>query len=148
MAPVAARNMGNFLPFRYFLGGWHPHLQAFRLKACKWGRHPAGRLTSLDYREIIRMNKIKINYQCRSWQGFVQQLVYLVSRGGYFYYCLVQYPLEKKEKWEKIDTKLIGKYQCDKSKYQRARNKNKGYIGNAGEKVYQKQRKVTLPIGL
>jgi DNA-binding cell septation regulator SpoVG len=74
------------------------------------------------------MNKIKINYRCRSWQGFVQQLVYLVSRGGYFYYCLVQYPLEKKEKWEKIDTKLIGKYQCDKSKYQRARNKNKGFI--------------------
>lgn len=71
------------------------------------------------------MEQLKINYRCRSWQGFLQQLVYLISR-GYYYYCKVEYPLSKKEKWEKTDLKLIRKYNCNKSKFQRARLKNKG----------------------
>ena len=71
------------------------------------------------------MDKLKINYLCRSWQGFIQQLVYLVSR-GYYYYCLIEYPLRKKEKWHQIDAKLIDKYKCNKSKFQRTRLKNKG----------------------
>ncbi len=77
------------------------------------------------YREVMKMEILKINYLCRSWQGLIQQLVYLVSR-GYYHYCLIEYPLQKKEKWEKIDLKLINKYQCNKSKFQRARSKNKG----------------------
>lgn len=50
--------------------------------------------------------------------------MYLVSR-GYFYHCVIYLPQKKTDKFLQIDQKLISKYAADKSKYQRARQKNK-----------------------
>lgn len=67
---------------------------------------------------------MKIKYLCGSWQGLVQQVVYLVGR-GYYFHCVTELPEKKRDKWEQIDQKLIGKYSADKSKWQRARQKGK-----------------------
>lgn len=64
-------------------------------------------------------------YLCKSWQGFLQQIVAQLSF-GYEYYHLVTYPEKKKDKWTKIDEKLIKKYQTKKSRFQRSRLKSKG----------------------
>lgn len=64
-------------------------------------------------------------YLCGSWQGFIQQIVYQVGR-GYRWYCLTHLPEHKIDNWPKIDQKLIKKYDCAKSKFQRYRAKNKG----------------------
>ena len=64
------------------------------------------------------------NYLCMSWQGFLQQVVYQVSR-GYLFYCLVEYREDKRDKWMTTDKKLIRKYQTDLSKDQRYRRKAK-----------------------
>lgn len=63
-------------------------------------------------------------YKTDTYQGLLQMLVYLVAR-GYFYYCPVDLPEKKKDKWDKIDRKLIEKYQTEKSKWQRHRLKVK-----------------------
>lgn len=68
---------------------------------------------------------MKIQYLCESWQGFIQQIVFLVSR-GYYFHCVTIFPEAKREKWEQIDAKLFGKYQAEKSKWQRSRAKIKG----------------------
>lgn len=65
------------------------------------------------------------HYLCDRWQGFIQQTVFLIGR-GYHFHCLAILPEKKKERWDEIDKKLIGKYQADKSKFQRARQKQKG----------------------
>jgi hypothetical protein len=67
------------------------------------------------------------NYQylCGSWQALLQQLVYQVGR-GYRWYSLTHYPEQKRDKWLSIDRKLIKKYDCAKSKFQRYRAKGKG----------------------
>ena len=67
----------------------------------------------------------KINTETISWQGFLQQILYQVSR-GYFFYCYTSYPLKKREKWTSIDKKLLAKYGADISKHQRFRRKNAG----------------------
>jgi len=59
-----------------------------------------------------------------SWPGFLQQVVYQVSR-GYFFYSIITYPEHKKEKWFNIDRKLLAKYSADISKDQRYRRKAK-----------------------
>lgn len=64
-------------------------------------------------------------YLCESWQGLLQQLVYLISR-GYTFYHITYLPRDKEEKWIKVDEKLIEKYKTNKSKWQRSRLKNKG----------------------
>jgi len=64
-------------------------------------------------------------YLAASWQGLVQYVVYLVSRGYYFYH-ITYFPLKKKDKFEEIDRKLIGKYKTYLSKFQRYRRKAKG----------------------
>jgi len=64
-------------------------------------------------------------YLCDSWQGLLQQLVYLVGR-GYIYWHVTYFPMNKQKKWEQIDEKLIKKYGTDKSKWQRSRLKVKG----------------------
>ena len=69
------------------------------------------------------------NYLCKSWQGLIQMSVYLVSR-GYYWYCLTEYPEKKRDSWAKIDQKLIEKYDADKSKFQRARQKQKYGMAN------------------
>ena len=63
--------------------------------------------------------------ECKTWQGFLQIIHYLASR-GYYWYCITQYPSKKRDKFFRIDEKLIGKYRCDLSKFQRARRKKKG----------------------
>lgn len=64
-------------------------------------------------------------YKVGNYQGMLQMLVYLIGR-GYFFYCLVHLPTQKRDKWDKVDQKLIDKYQCEKSKWQRSRAKVKG----------------------
>lgn len=67
---------------------------------------------------------MKINYLCNSWQYLLQQLVYMVGRGYYWYHvgCI---PAGKVDKALKIDAKIIEKYNIDLSKDQRARRKKK-----------------------
>ncbi|GCF72258.1 hypothetical protein BC2903_60770 [Bacillus cereus] len=61
-------------------------------------------------------------YLVVSWVGFVQQLQHLIAR-GYEEYCVVSYPEKKEDKFEKIDRKLISKYNAnlnkDKSYYRK-----------------------------
>lgn len=64
-------------------------------------------------------------YQCQSWQGLIQMLTYLISR-GYYYYCITEFPEQKRERWTAIDSKLIDRYSVDLSKWQRARRKKDG----------------------
>ena len=65
------------------------------------------------------------NYEVESWQGLIQMTVNLIGRGYHFYH-ITYLPVEKEHKWKAIDKKLIEKYKTDKSKYQRARQKNNG----------------------
>lgn len=69
----------------------------------------------------------KINTETISWQGFLQQILYQISR-GYIFYCYTRYPLRKQEKWSCIDKKLLSKYGADISKHQRFRRKNAGKV--------------------
>ncbi|NYE08814.1 hypothetical protein F4694_005670 [Bacillus niacini] len=65
------------------------------------------------------------NYLVSSWQGLIQLLVNLCGK-GYYYYHITELPVNKKSKWGDIDAKFIGKYQTDKNKWQRHRQKRKG----------------------
>ncbi|KAF0821514.1 hypothetical protein V7200_23020 [Cytobacillus firmus] len=65
------------------------------------------------------------NYLVSSWQSLLKILVNLCGK-GYFYYHLTELPVNKKKKWEEIDAKFIKKYQSDKNKWQRQRQKRKG----------------------
>lgn len=109
-------------------------------------------------------------YLIGSWQGFIQQIQYLVSR-GYTNYCLIQYPQEKTKKFVKIDGKLISKYNANLNKDKAYYNKKKGYCnfkflryehmaillqtsGNLPEKIIQddvfldvKKEKICIRIG-
>lgn len=68
----------------------------------------------------------EMQYQCATWQGLIQELVYLVGR-GYYFYCIVPLNFKKCGKnWAKTDKKLIKKYEMNISKFQRARKKKKG----------------------
>ncbi|QEM68771.1 hypothetical protein FO488_11795 [Geobacter sp. FeAm09] len=64
-------------------------------------------------------------HACTTWQGFLQQLITLISH-GYRYYCLTEYPIKKQDKWETSDMKLIKKYDADIGKDKRYRNQQKG----------------------
>jgi hypothetical protein len=67
---------------------------------------------------------MKLNYLCDTYQEFLERLVYQVSRGYYFFH--VNYlPEGKFNKFTEIDKKLIGKYDAEKSKHQRYRQKQK-----------------------
>ena len=70
---------------------------------------------------------MKINYLCNSWQYLLQQLVYLIGR-GYYYYHVGYIETGKADKALKIDAKLIKKYNMDLSKDQRARRKKKKLV--------------------
>lgn len=69
--------------------------------------------------------EFKIDYLCKNWQYFIQQILYLANR-GYYYFHVVNLPIAKQDKWEQIDCKLINKYHINKSKFQRSRQKAKG----------------------
>jgi len=74
----------------------------------------------------------KENYLCDSWQGWVQQILNLLTH-GYYYYYLTQLPDHKKAKWLVIDKRLIKLYPIDFSKdkkyYQHKRKKaNYAYL--------------------
>lgn len=64
------------------------------------------------------------NYLTGSWQGFIQEIVFLVGQ-GYLFYHVAELPERKRDKWLEIDRKLIGKYKTEKSKFQRCRLKEK-----------------------
>jgi hypothetical protein len=68
--------------------------------------------------------QIKQQYIVTSWQGLMQQLVFLAGQ-GYTFYHVIYLPKEKVHKFPAIDTKLIAKYQTNVSKYQRYRLKQK-----------------------
>jgi hypothetical protein len=74
------------------------------------------------HREVLHMGT---RYLCATWQGLLQELVYLVGV-GYHYYHVTYLPERKKQKWYDIDHKLITKYKADKNKFERARQKRKG----------------------
>lgn len=67
----------------------------------------------------------KYLYEPSSWQGLLQQIVFLITK-GYGYFHITNYPESKQDKWVKIDQKLIEKYQTNKTRSQRSRNKEKG----------------------
>lgn len=60
------------------------------------------------------------NYLCNTWQGFIQQLVNLMSH-GYRYYCVINLPEKKRDTWGNIDKKLIQKYSANMGKDKRYR---------------------------
>ena len=62
---------------------------------------------------------------CTTWQGFLQQLITLISH-GYRFYCQTEYPDKKRDKWDAIDLKLIKKYDADVGKDKRYRYQQKG----------------------
>ncbi|MDA2261840.1 hypothetical protein VSY18_27580 [Bacillus albus] len=64
-------------------------------------------------------------YLVASWQAMLQMVVNLCGK-GYYYFHITELPIEKQYKWEAIDLKIIGKYQTNKSKWQRQRAKAKG----------------------
>lgn len=66
-----------------------------------------------------------MNAICQNWQGLIQMLVYLFSR-GYYFYCPIILQAHKQEKWTTTDAKLIDKYNISRSKFQRCRRKQKG----------------------
>lgn len=67
-----------------------------------------------------------MQYLCTSWQGLIQEVVFLISR-GYYFYCILPLNFKKNgENWVKTDKKLIKKYNMDISKFQRARRKKNG----------------------
>lgn len=67
---------------------------------------------------------MKLNYLCNSWQYLLQQLVYMIGR-GYYYYHVGYIKTNKEDKALNIDAKIINKYNIDLSKDQRARRKKK-----------------------
>jgi hypothetical protein len=67
----------------------------------------------------------KYLYKPTTWQGFVQQIVFLMSKGYRYYYC-TQYPEKKKDRFDAIDMKLIEMYQTNQTRSQRVRSKEKG----------------------
>lgn len=64
-------------------------------------------------------------YLIGEWVAFIQQIQHMVAR-GYTEYCLVNYPSDKKDKFLKIDRKLISKYDCNLNKDKNRYNKLKG----------------------
>lgn len=69
---------------------------------------------------------MKVDYLCKSWQFYLQQIVYLVSK-GYIYYHVGEIPVGKASKAKKIDGKIIKQYNINLSKYQRNRKKRKKF---------------------
>ncbi|MYL69236.1 hypothetical protein GLW00_00130 [Halobacillus litoralis] len=64
-------------------------------------------------------------YLVVSWKAMLQMVINLCGK-GYYYYHLTELPVNKEDKWDEIDKKLIGKYKSNKSKWQRQRAKAKG----------------------
>jgi len=64
-------------------------------------------------------------YLLGNWKNFIYVILNNVSQ-GYWYFSQFQYPEKKRDKWEKIDEKIINKYNVNISKDQRYRNKKKG----------------------
>jgi hypothetical protein len=54
--------------------------------------------------------------EIKTWQAYLQQIVDLLNK-GYWFYCKVQYPLNKMSKWQDIDKKLIAKYDANADKW-------------------------------
>ncbi len=69
----------------------------------------------------VKMEKYLVNH----WKNYIYIILLNVSK-GYWYYNQFEYPIKKKEKWLKIDEKIINKYKINISKDQRYRNKKKG----------------------
>lgn len=59
------------------------------------------------------------------WQGLVQYLSSSVGM-GYYYFQKVKYPVKKKDEWERIDQKMIERFDLV-DRYKRARRKQKGW---------------------
>lgn len=116
----ALKGAGKISPCRFSYRGWQPH-PSRQIFLPAWVRLSAGRKAA--HQKTGRW--IMGNYLCISWQGFIQQVVYQISR-GYYWYCLVAYPETKQDRWPRIDKKLIEKYSADLSKDQRYRRKAKG----------------------
>ncbi|WP_100651056.1 hypothetical protein [Bacillus cereus] len=71
------------------------------------------------------MENTRYNYELNSWQALLKMVAYLVSRGYYFWH-VTYIPESKLHKASAIDKRLIKRYEAEKSKFQRARQKQKG----------------------
>ncbi|RMD60147.1 hypothetical protein D6833_10305 [Candidatus Parcubacteria bacterium] len=60
-----------------------------------------------------------------TWQAWLQQIVLLASK-GYRYYHLTEYPERKRDRWSRIDAKLIAKYQANRPAWEVYRKKKRG----------------------
>lgn len=67
---------------------------------------------------------MKVDYLYNSWQFMLQQLVYMVGRGYYFYH-VGKISEKKLDKAIDIDKKIINKYNINIDKYKRNRRKQK-----------------------
>ena len=47
---------------------------------------------------------MKLKYLCKDFKAFLQQIVYLTSR-GYYYHCVIVLPEDKQYKYLDIDKK-------------------------------------------
>lgn len=83
--------------------------------------------TYLNQYTAGRLLDMKVNYLCNSWQFLLQQLVYQIGKGYYFYHVGV-IPDNKFDKRFQIDQKIVKKYNIDLSKYQRARRKRNDIV--------------------
>lgn len=70
---------------------------------------------------------MKLNYLCNSWQYLLQQLVYIIGR-GYYWYHVGYIKAGKEDKALNIDAKIMKKYNIDLSKDQRYRRKKKKLV--------------------
>lgn len=68
----------------------------------------------------------KQQYLVISWQGLLQYISKNLVARGYYYWHLTELPSSKKNKWEVIDKKFIGKYKTNKNTRQRHYRKSKG----------------------
>lgn len=66
-------------------------------------------------------------YQDGDWQGFLEQIIRLLSRHGYLHFSLSIYPSSKFYKCLEIDKKLIAKYNAGQTTMQRYRARKKGF---------------------
>ncbi|MBB6454397.1 hypothetical protein HNQ94_002879 [Salirhabdus euzebyi] len=65
-------------------------------------------------------------YLVESWKGLLQYITNNLLGKGYYYWHCTELPVQKQDKWLKIDEKLMSKYETNIDKFKRHRRKAKG----------------------
>lgn len=67
------------------------------------------------------------NYKCKSWQGFIQQAITLISKGYHYYFIVSPKKSLDEDSWQRIDARIITKFDLERSnKDNRYYNKKRG----------------------